>query len=61
MCGVHHPAGRGGCCRLGKPTPLIIDCFVDEFIGRTFLSEGTVFFSHNKSANNTFQPDFSAK
>jgi hypothetical protein len=26
-----------------------------------FFSEGTVFFSHNKSANNTFQPGFSAK
>jgi hypothetical protein len=26
-----------------------------------FFSEGTVFFSHNKSANNTFQLVFSAK
>jgi hypothetical protein len=26
-----------------------------------FFSEGTVFSSHNKSANGTFQPGFSAK
>jgi len=26
-----------------------------------FISHGTVFFSHNKSANNTFEPVFSAK
>jgi hypothetical protein len=25
------------------------------------ISHGTVFFSHNKSANSTFQPGFSAK
>jgi hypothetical protein len=26
-----------------------------------FFSEGIIFFSHNKSANNIFQPDFSVK
>jgi len=25
------------------------------------ISHGTIFFSHNKSANGTFQPDFLAK
>jgi hypothetical protein len=42
-----------------RPAPLK-SCSASAIVTAT-VSHGTVFFSHNKSTNNTFQPGFSAK